>query len=403
MLRPVLTRLTMAIAAIVLLFTPCQTAGQTTEVEGLTTELQAELPEYAASEALGLRFTLTNTSDETLSLLEWHTPLEGFNSDMFQVERDGEPVLYIGRTVKRGAPEAGDYVTLAPGESVSKVVDLAEAYALYEEGDYSVVFASRVYDVGTGEPSAMAEALFAKRDFQPKAVRSNAVTLKLTEERERPPEPEAAPEAAGEAAAKVPPAFVSCSASQQALLNSALSDAETMAVGARLCLAVSESKRPNSVRYKTWFGTYSASRWNTVSGNFDKIVDALSNKQMTFHCDCDDSYYAYVYPNNPYNIWLCNSFWPAPATGTDSKAGTLVHEVSHFYAVASTKDHAYGHTNCKNLANTDPSKAIANADSHEYFAENTPNLSCGLEHLAASIAVILLLVARDRVRHRRRC
>ncbi|MEO8196116.1 MAG: M35 family metallo-endopeptidase [Thermoanaerobaculia bacterium] len=30
------------------------------------------------------------------------------------------------------------------------------------------------------------------------------------------------------------------------------------------------------------------------------------------------------------------------ATGTDSKAGTLVHEMSHFNVVASTDDHAYG-------------------------------------------------------------
>ncbi len=401
MLRLSSDRLTMAIAAIVLLVTPCPAAGQTTEARGLTSELQAELPEYAASDSVGLRFTLTNTSGDTLSLLEWHTPLEGFNSDMFRVERDGEPILYVGRTVKRGAPEAGDYLTLAPGESVSEVVDLAQAYALYEQGDYSVAFVSRVYDVGTGEPSAMAATLLAKRDFQPKAVRSNAVTLKLTEERQRPPEPEAAPAAAGESAANAPPAFVACSASQQTVLDQALGKAEEMAVGAGLCLAVKESKRPSSDRYKTWFGAYDASRWNTVSGNFDKILDALSNQQMTFHCDCDDPYFAYVHPNNPYHVWLCNAFWSAPMTGTDSQAGTLIHEVSHFYAVASTRDDAYGHWNCQNQARTDPSKAIANADSHEYFAENTPELSCGLEHLAASIAVILLLAARDRVRYRR--
>ena len=32
-------------------------------------------------------------------------------------------------------------------------------------------------------------------------------------------------------------------------------------------------------------------------------------------------------------INLCGAFWDAPATGTDSKAGTLVHEVSdHSYS-----------------------------------------------------------------------
>ncbi len=59
-------------------------------------------------------------------------------------------------------------------------------------------------------------------------------------------------------------------------------------------------------------------------------------------------------------------------TGTDSKAGTLVHEMSHFNVVASTDDVVYGQTGAKNLAFSNPEDAIRNADSHEYFAENTP-------------------------------
>ena len=91
-------------------------------------------------------------------------------------------------------------------------------------------------------------------------------------------------------------------------------------------------------------------------------------------CSCNDSYYAYVYPSAPYKIYVCNAFWSAPLTGTDSKAGTLVHEMSHFNAVAGTDDHAYGKTAAGNLANSNPTKALDNADSHEYFAENTPAL-----------------------------
>jgi peptidyl-Lys metalloendopeptidase len=85
-------------------------------------------------------------------------------------------------------------------------------------------------------------------------------------------------------------------------------------------------------------------------------------------------YYAYVYPNQPYNIYLCRVFWTAPMTGTDSKAGTLIHEMSHFTVVAGTEDWAYGQTNAKALASSDPDRAVDNADNHEYFAENTPPL-----------------------------
>jgi peptidyl-Lys metalloendopeptidase len=76
-----------------------------------------------------------------------------------------------------------------------------------------------------------------------------------------------------------------------------------------------------------------------------------------------------VYPNQPYNVCLCNAFWSAPATGTDSKAGTLIHETSHFTVVAGTQDYVYGQSACKSLAISGPNKAINNADSHEYFAE----------------------------------
>jgi peptidyl-Lys metalloendopeptidase len=100
----------------------------------------------------------------------------------------------------------------------------------------------------------------------------------------------------------------------------------------------------------------------------------MTNAGITFDCKCKQNYYAYVYPNQPYNIYLCRVFWQAPLSGTDSKAGTLIHEMSHFNVVAGTDDVVYGQTGARNLADTDPNAAITNADSHEYFAENTPPL-----------------------------
>ena len=76
----------------------------------------------------------------------------------------------------------------------------------------------------------------------------------------------------------------------------------------------------------------------------------------------------------PYKVYLCSAFWSSPTTGTDSKAGTLVHESSHFTIMGGTQDYAYGQTNCKNLAKSKPAQAVMNADSHEYFVENNPVL-----------------------------
>ncbi len=92
----------------------------------------------------------------------------------------------------------------------------------------------------------------------------------------------------------------------------------------------------------------------------------------TFDCGCTESSFAYVYPSQPYVVHLCRAFWPAPALGTDSKAGTLVHEASHFTVLGGTKDYAYGQASAQALAKSDPGRAVMNADSHEYFAENHP-------------------------------
>ena len=49
---------------------------------------------------------------------------------------------------------------------------------------------------------------------------------------------------------------------------------------------------------------------------------------FTYDCTCTDSgTYAYVYPDDFGHIYLCGAFWDAPNTGTDSRAGTLIHEV----------------------------------------------------------------------------
>ncbi|WP_457324067.1 M35 family metallo-endopeptidase, partial [Roseateles sp. P5_E11] len=94
---------------------------------------------------------------------------------------------------------------------------------------------------------------------------------------------------------------------------------------------------------------------------------------LTLDCSCKDSgTYAYVYPTQPYKIYVCGAFWSAPMTGTDSKGGTLVHEMMHFNVIAGTDDWAYGQSAAKSLAKSSPTKALDNSDNHEYFAENSP-------------------------------
>ncbi len=164
--------------------------------------------------------------------------------------------------------------------------------------------------------------------------------------------------------------YESCSTSQKNAMPAARTQATTYANSSRNYLNAGST----GTRYTWWFGTYNASRYTTVRSNFTRIYNALSSQPFVFNCTCPaaPSAIAYVYPNQPYRIYLCNAFWSAPNTGTDSRAGTIVHEVSHFTVMGGTDDWAYGQSAAHNLAVSNPARAVDNADSHEYFTENTP-------------------------------
>jgi peptidyl-Lys metalloendopeptidase len=342
------------------------------ETAALKGTIEMARSKFAGTGPVEVTFTLTNTSGGALHVLKWHTPLEGFKADIFRVERDGQRVPYVGPLYKRGAPRPEDYVTLAPGESATASVDLTAGYATYDAGCYTVQLEGSVFDA---DPAPLAQRA-AKPRLAAKALESNTVTFELTEARPAPPPPEpAGPTALAKDGKRKEPVFKNCSASRQDVLSEAHHQATLRAAGTLLALAgTSEAKRPTAPRYAKWFGAYTAARYQTAIDHFTKIHDALGNQTVTFNCDCDDpGVYAYVFRNKPYEIHLCGAFWPAPPDpgATDSQPGTLIHETSHFTVVADTDDHRYGQAACAALATTSPDLALDNADSHEYFAENT--------------------------------
>jgi peptidyl-Lys metalloendopeptidase len=345
----------------------------------LSVNLELNSRQYRAQDRENLRFTLTNNSNESVNVLKWKTPVEGINDDMFYVKKQEEAAVYLGRIVKREAPKPEDYVTLDPNASISAEFDLTEVYDISKAGNYTVQYDSRILDIASGreEPKTLAKRFSETSEFSTQSVRSNIVEFNLLEDRDPKQSKGVGLEwseiLSTEAEVST---FRACSTDQQNLLEDALKDAERIAKQSQSELSsTAESNRPNARRYKEWFGTYTGQNYNKVKSNFDKIVDAIANETIIFNCDCNEDHFAHVFPTRPYQIFLCNMFWDAPPTGTDSKAGTIVHELSHFNVVAGTDDNVYGQSLCRQLARDNPAEAIANADSHEYFAENTPPLS----------------------------
>jgi peptidyl-Lys metalloendopeptidase len=299
-------------------------------------------------------------------VLKWQTPFFGIEGNLFEVYRGGERVPYTGMYAKRPAPQADDYMTFAPGESKRIVIDLSDNYDMSTSGQYQVKFDSILQDADVGgRTMAKAGGGFAQ-------LESSQIVLWVDgSDTFMEPDTQAKKAGAGETVfgvkAAPAPTFESCTTTQQSGVVSAFASAKTYAAGAKAYF-------PNNhtARYTTWFGTDIASRYNTVQNHYNAIDSAYQTKGFTFNCGCKKKYYAYVYPNDAYRIYLCSVFWQAPNVGTDSRAGTLIHETSHFTVVAGTNDWVYGQSAAKNLAITDPAKAIDNADNHEYFGENNP-------------------------------
>ena len=316
-----------------------------------------EQPALGKGEDVNVTVTLTNTGNTPQRLLKWRTPFVPAEHSLFSITRDGLPVRYLGRHVKRAAPQEGDYIVLAPGESRSARVELSKLYDMQVTGAYSLR-----YQTSNAAPGAKAGADIVVGD-----IASNPAAIWIEG---RLPRGVVTP---GLAAPSGPASltFSQCSNAQQESITKAFTAGTAMAADGLEHLS---SRKQQGPRYVNWFGPHEAARVTTLTNNFTAIKNAFETKPVKVDCGCDEPYFAYVYPAQPYNIYVCQAFWTAPLTGTDSMGGTLLHEMSHFDIVSGTDDHVYGQSAAAELARTAPERAINNADSHEYFGENNPPL-----------------------------
>ncbi len=344
-------------AAIVLtLWTIMALAGTASASDGgATVTLSADATYFAVDQPVIVHVTITNPTGHSLKLLKWYTPVDDVEGPLFSVQQNGVKAAYIGPLYKRPKPTHEDYVNLKAGESITRDVNLGLYYDLSVSGNYTISYDTSSWELYSEKGNGRKDA---------DRLTSNELKLSITGRTYGVPTTEKPLAVSGSTG------YVKCTADQQTKLTKARIQASTYSADA---LSYLNAGKLDS-RYITWFGVYDSLRYSTVDTHFGKISTAMDTAAVTFDCGCKKNYYAYVYPTKPYVIYLCRVFWNAPLAGTDSQGGTLIHEMSHFNTVASTQDYVYGQAGAKNLAITDPGKAIGNADNHEYFAENNPHL-----------------------------
>ncbi|KAG8688479.1 hypothetical protein FRC09_012886 [Ceratobasidium sp. 395] len=312
-------------------------------------------------ENLSVKATLTNTGSETLKLInDPRTVLSTWRTNAFSIQGEAGSPAFTGIKVKY-SPElaakrtdAAAFTVLAPGQSFELTHELAGVYNFTTSGagNYKFTAANLFQHV---DADGKLNSITA--DTQSHTL---AVSGKLASSKGRPVHRRGLQRRAI--------TYNGCSSTQQSQISTAASSSNTYVANTISYLNTVSS---GTARWTTWFGTFSSSHLSTIKSHYANIgTDATNTK---YDCTCTETdTYAYTYPDQPGNVYLCGAFWSAPNTGTDSRAGTIVHEQSHFLNNAATQDYAYGQSAAKSLAKSNPNEAIENADSHEYFAENSP-------------------------------
>ncbi|MEI6625524.1 MAG: M35 family metallo-endopeptidase [Thermoleophilia bacterium] len=319
----------------------------------------AELVVSESGSRVVLQATLVNGGAEPIKVLRRAIGADGVVGNAFTVTRRGQPVARTHAMVKYAAPQPADYLTVPAGGTWVYTVDLSSDFAFTATAEYAIRLVAAdpllVLDtdgrvITTTLTSVTAVAVITGRPVEkaPAAAptaRTTIGTLSL--------------------------ATVVCSPALQPTVTTSVADAGTYAGAAVQYFG----DRRAGARYVQWFGAYDATRWERVQDNFEAADAVLDAGAITVVCHdalCGSNTFAFVYPTQPYTVHVCDAFWTAPATGTDSQAGTLIHEFMHFTTIAGTDDWAYGQTLAAALAVSNPEQALDNSDNYEYFVENTP-------------------------------
>lgn len=320
------------------------------------------------------KFTLTNVSNHSVWVLKRELPNSQYlSNNQFRVTRDGQELSYQGMMVKYAAPTASDYVEIKAGGSYTANVDIAKFYDMERGGDFSINFRANQLSVLDSAPASQGVVRTRTRTGinldESKHLSFTGVPGTLRFKTATTAQSALAASAAVKASGMTLQ-FTSCSTSRQATLKTAITNATTYNNKA---VAWIKANPKGGTLYNTWFGAYTAARFATVKAHFDGIAKEFASQTIRLECDDTSEYssnMAYVQQNDPYHIYIGRGYWSAAATGYDSKAGTLIHESSHFFVNGGTVDHVYGLQEGKDLAISSPDKAIQNADNVEHFAES---------------------------------
>ncbi|MBL4806641.1 MAG: hypothetical protein JKY31_05045 [Rhodobacteraceae bacterium] len=173
--------------------------------------------------------------------------------------------------------------------------------------------------------------------------------------------------------------YVRCTPDQQVSLEKAVAEAFDALSAATVQITSSNGA------YRQWFGVWDAARAKHVRRTIAALKDHIRTSKITYFCaqngeqNCDSGTYANVFPNDPSTIYICQLYFTLPTLANSdflevfnsgTMAGTIIHEMSHYNIVGGTNDNCYNRSVCTAYARNSAGRAVENADSYQYFAED---------------------------------
>lgn len=344
---------------------------------------------HDAERAAIVHVDIENTGDEDLTLFVWDTPFAQaagrLPKPIFEVsDASGKRASYVGRWVNVGRLHAEDFVVLHPGERRSGDVDLLQEYDYGNGGAFAVRYVLPLDR--EPDPSVVSAQQYATfRHNTLKEVISNETVILVDGPVRR------ITAATGD----------ECTQEQRDTIYSARSRAFDRAFAAEghMYERYKEIKGPDGKyhtvfmphpRYERWFGVHDDGHmldqegWlESDNGHAYTTARKISSRilggpghQLKPKCGCPGyppTTPAWAEADSPYIIHFCDLFFSLPETGwPTSRAGTVVHEYSHFNAgFEGAQDYVYGVRQVEELAKKDRWKAVRNADSFEFYVMDT--------------------------------
>jgi hypothetical protein len=169
--------------------------------------------------------------------------------------------------------------------------------------------------------------------------------------------------------------YFKCSINQIEIIENAILDANEITNYALTYLTTLRCE----FLYNRWFGEIDNRERLLINQIYQKIISFLDgNENIDIDCIqyneesfCEKDSIAYRDAHQTTNIYLCNEFYnisDTPEFGYLTKAGILIHELSHIFGY--TEDYLYGYKRAKNLAKRDRILAQTNADNYAYLCED---------------------------------